>query len=234
MHQIAIPAEILERNLARRGRVHALESIDPRRTALVVIDMQRAWIEPGLCADLEVPTARDIIANINRLASTLRAAGGTVAFTQHAWGDWPEFYGMFTSGGFEERVRAATRPGTPGHELWPDLDQDPADIRVVKNRPSAFIQGASDLDARLRERGTDTIVITGTLTNACCEASARDAAALRYKVVFVGDATATRTDLEHNAGLVNVMQFVADLWLTDELAAMIERCGNAGGARPAG
>lgn len=115
------------------------------------------------------------------------------------------------------------RPGTPGHALWKGIRAEPGDIRVVKNRPSAFIQGSSDLDARLRARGIDTLIITGTLTNACCEASARDAAALNYKVIFVGDATATRSDVEHNAALINVMQFVADLWMTDDLIGLIGR-----------
>ncbi|MCL4186535.1 MAG: cysteine hydrolase [Rhodobacteraceae bacterium] len=222
MHTVSIPDFILEANQRRRGRVHALERIDPRRTALLVIDMQHAWLEPGFSM-LEIPAARTIVDNINRIAAALRDAGGTVAFTQHAWGDWPEFYDMFTRPGFREDVIPKTAPGTPGHELWKGIRAEPGDLRVVKNRPSAFIQGSSDLDARLRARGIDTLIITGTLTNACCEASARDAAALNYKVIFVGDATATRSDVEHNAALINVMQFVADLWMTDELIGLIGR-----------
>ena len=220
MHKISIPDFIFDANLKRRGRVHALETIVPERTALIVVDMQHAWAAPGFSA-LEIPTSRSIVGNINHIARALRTAGGTVAFTQHAWGPWPEFFSMFTRPGFEDHVVAATAPGSPGHELWHEMDVRPEDLRVVKNRPSAFISGSSDIDARLRARGIDTIIITGTLTNACCEASARDAAALNYKVIFVGDATATRSDFEHNAALVNVMQFVADLWMTEELVEMI-------------
>ena len=224
MHQISIPDFVLEANLQRRGRVHALETIEPEKTALVVIDMQHAWAAPGH-SPLEIPASRDIVGNINRIAAALR--DGIVAYTQHAWGEWPEFFEMFTRPGFKEDVIAKTAPGTPGHELWHEIDARPEDLRVVKNRPSAFIQGSSDMDAQLRARGIDTLIITGTLTNACCEASARDAAALNYKVIFVGDATATRSDYEHNAALVNVMQFVADLWMTDELVQMIAAAGAA-------
>ena len=222
MHAISIPEFILEANLRRRGRVHALERIEPAKTALIVVDMQHAWLEPGHSV-LEIPAARGIVDNINAIARALRAAGGIVAYTQHAWGEWPEFFEMFTKPGFKEDVIAKTAPGTKGHELWHGIDAAPQDLRVVKNRPSAFIQGASDMDAQLRGRGIDTLIVTGTLTNACCEASARDAAALNYKVIFVGDATATRSDVEHNAALVNVMQFVADLWMTDDLVEMIGR-----------
>lgn len=223
MHQIAIPQFIIDANLKRRGRVHALERITPAKTALVVIDMQHAWLDPGH-APLEVPAARDIVDPINRIAATLRAAGGTVVYTQHAWGEWPEFFEMFTQSDYKDQVIAKTAPGTPGHALWHRIDAQADDLRVVKNRPSALIQGSSELDAILRGRGIDTLIITGTLTNACCEATARDAAALNYKVIFVGDATATRSDVEHNAALINVMQFVADLWMTDDLVDMIAAC----------
>lgn len=224
MHEISIPQFILDANLQRRGRAHALETIEPARTALLVIDMQHAWLEPGH-SPLEIPAARNIVDNINRIANALRAEGGTIAYTQHAWGEWPEFFEMFTKPGFKEEVIAKTTPGTPGHELWHRIEAKPEDLRVEKNRPSAFIQGASDMDRILRARGIDTLIITGTLTNACCEASARDAAALNYKVIFVGDATATRSDVEHNAALINVMQFVADLWMTDDLVELIRTAG---------
>ncbi|MDA1044014.1 MAG: cysteine hydrolase [Verrucomicrobia bacterium] len=220
MHEISIPPFIFDANLQRRGRVHALERLTPEKTALLVIDMQHAWLEPGHSA-FEIPAARDIVDNVNRLSKALRAAGGTVAYTQHYWDDWSGFFDMFTKPGFKETAIANSAPGTIGHELWQRMEAEPEDLKVPKNRPSAFIQGASDMDEILRARGIDTLIITGTLTNACCEASARDAAALNYKVIFVGDATATRTDIEHNAALINVMQFVADLWMTDDLIEMI-------------
>ena len=92
-----------------------------------------------------------------------------------------------------------------------------------KNRRGAFVQGSSTLEAELRARGQDTLIITGTLTNACCESSARDAAALGFLKFMVSDAIATHTDVEHNATLVNVMQFVADVRTTDEVERLIAK-----------
>jgi len=223
MHPINIPQKILDANLRRRGRVHAIESIDPKATAVVVIDMTNAWLLPGMSC--EISEARSIIPNINRMTAALRAAGGTVAWTQHSWGDWPHFYEQFTTPEWRDQAIRDTVPGSHGHRVHADMDAQPGDIFVVKNRPSAFIQGSSDLEARLRARGIDTLVITGTLTNACCEASARDASALGFRIIFVADATATRTDEEHNAALINVMQYVADLRTTDEVVGLIAAAG---------
>ena len=66
------------------------------------------------------------------------------------------------------------------------------------------------------------MIISGTLTNACCESSARDAA-LGYKVLFLSDGTATRTDIEHNAALINLMQLVADVRTTEDVIDLIKK-----------
>jgi ureidoacrylate peracid hydrolase len=67
---------------------------------------------------------------------------------------------------FSASILQALTPGHPDHELWPELDVQPGDLRVRKKRYSAFYPGACDLPERLRERGVDTVIITGTLTNA--------------------------------------------------------------------
>ena len=77
----------------------------------------------------------------------------------------------------------------------------PADVKVKKNRFGAFVPGSSQLHSVLQERAIDTVIITGTATNVCCESTARDAMMMNYKVIFVADATATHTDEEHNATL---------------------------------
>lgn len=223
MHPVQISQKILDANLRRRGRVHAIESIDPKKTSLVVIDMTNAWLVPGMSC--EIAEARSIIPNINRIAAALRAAGGVVAWTQHSWGDWPHFYEQFTTREWRDHAFRDTAIGSVGHQVSADMDTHPDDIFVTKNRPSAFIQGSSDLEPRLRARGIDTLIITGTLTNACCEASARDASALGFRIIFVADGTATRTDEEHNAALINVMQYVADLRWTNEVVTLLQGQG---------
>ena len=77
------------------------------------------------------------------------------------------------------------------------------------------------MDSQLRAGGFETLIVTGTLTNACCESTTRDAVALGYNVIFVNDGTATRSDFEHNATLVNLMQLVADVRSTKEVISLI-------------
>ena len=95
MHPVQLPADIVERLRARRGRVHLFDALEARRTALAVIDMQESFVAEG--APSAVATAREIVPNINRLAAALRARGGTVAWVQATYtrsgpGYWPLFF----------------------------------------------------------------------------------------------------------------------------------------------
>ena len=76
-------------------------------------------------------------------------------------------------------------PGDFGHAFYPGLDVAEGDLRVRKIRFSALIQGSSDLDAILRARGIDTLIVVGTATNVCCESTARDAMMLNYKIFWM-------------------------------------------------
>ena len=78
MHSYAIPASVKDRVIRRQGKLVSHDTIDAARTALVVVDMQNYFVAEGF--PLEVPLARDIVPNVNRLARALRAAGGTVAW----------------------------------------------------------------------------------------------------------------------------------------------------------
>ena len=75
---------------------------------------------------------------------------------------------------------------------------------VNKRRFGAFVPGSSDLHARLQERGIDTLIISGTVTQVCCDSTARDAMMMNYKVFFITDACAAPTDAEH-AGTLSAM-----------------------------
>jgi ureidoacrylate peracid hydrolase len=90
-------------------------------------------------------------------------------------------------------------------------------------RVSALVQGTSTLDTLLRARNIDTLIIVGTATNVCCESTARDATMLNYKVFFVSDANACRTDEEHNATLASLMVMFAEIRSTDEMIALLRR-----------
>lgn len=214
MHPSELPSEILERLRRRRGKLHLFEALDARRTALVVIDMQRSFVAPDAAS--AVPYARAIVPNINRLAAGLRRAGGAVAWVQATYqrsgpGYWPLFFDTMVSPQVSSQILDGLLEGSPGHALWPDLEVGPGDLRVTKNRYSAFFPGACELPARLRARSIDTVLIAGTMTNVCCEASARDAMMDGFKVVMVSDANAARSDAEHVASLATIVQFFGDV-----------------------
>ena len=92
---------------------------------------------------------------------------------------------------------------------------------VEKRRYSAFIQGSSDLDSILRARGIDTLLVTGTLTNVCCESTARDAMMLNYRSVMVSDGNAAVTDFYHEASLLNMISTFGDVYSTDETIELL-------------
>ena len=87
----------------------------------------------------------------------------------------------------------------PTRSLWPELDVRPQDEIIEKYRFSGFLPGTSELPDRLRTRGFDTVLITGTVTNVCCESSARDAMMTSFKTIMVSDGNSAMTRAEHDA-----------------------------------
>jgi ureidoacrylate peracid hydrolase len=174
MHKIAIPSYAIERVLSRRGRLNPFDGLEPAHTALIVVDLQNGFMAPGQPA--EIAQAREIVPNVNRLAAATRTAGGTVVWIQNtitpeSEKSWSVYLGNFADDDWGPRMRRAFTPGAFGHALYPSLEVRPSDLTVRKYRFSALVQGASDLDAILRARGIDTLIIVGTATNVCCESS---------------------------------------------------------------
>ncbi len=221
MHKTEIHPDAVRFIKARRGgRLHVHDTLDPARTALVVVDMQTAFLKPGLPS--EVPMAREIVPNINRLAAAFRAAGGSVVwvtttFDEYIFTEWSSFLGGTVSPEMAKQIARQLMEGAEGHPLWPDMEAEDGDMRSVKRRFSAFIQGSSDIEAQLRSRGIDTLAVTGTLTNVCCEATARDAMMRNFHVIMVTDGNATYTDAIHNASLTSMSINFADVMTTDEV-----------------
>ena len=233
MHAFTVPSSIVDRVIERRGRAHVHDDLDPAKCALVVVDMQNAFLLPGVAHSL-CPMAREIVPNINRLARAVRATGGTVfwiktTFTEEALQSWSTYFAMASPQRVAKRIAALTADSL-GHQLWSGLEVQPQDLVVEKNRFSAFIQGSSDLAARLRARGLDTVLVTGTVTNVCCESTARDAMMLNFKTIMVTDANAAATDADHAASLIAFYLTFGDIMATDMLLGCLER--NAGKAVP--
>jgi ureidoacrylate peracid hydrolase len=219
MHTISIPDSIIAQVKAQRGRLNRYDRLLGPKTALVVIDLQNVFMLPGM--PVEVPTAREIVPNVNKLAAATRDAGGKVVWVKMCLEGQSEAWRVFFDGDPRRATLSELTPGSHGFELYAGLDVQPEDLIIVKRRYSAFIQGSSDIDAKLRSRGIESLLITGTVTNVCCESTARDAMMLDYRVVMVADGNASLTDEEHAASLNNFLCVFGDVMTTDEAIARL-------------
>jgi len=223
VHPVTIRKEIADRVLARRGRYHLFDRLDPARTALVAIDMQNTFCAPG--APAEVPAARGIVEPLNALTAGLRALGVPVIWVLHAnehvggKSDWELFFNTIVADEVREKTMESLIPAK--QSVWSGLVTNPADKTVLKNRYSALIPGSSPLDGVLRGLGIDTILIAGTKTNVCCESTARDAMMLDFKVVLVEDCCAALSDEEHRGALENIIQQFGDVMTGTEVLARL-------------
>ena len=221
-----LPDDVVERVVQRRGTAHCYADLDPLKTALVVVDLQHAFMNEAV-GHAVVPSARDIVPAVNRLAAAVRQSGGGVFWIQMTHDDktavdWSVAYDIATPAMRAKRVAALTE-GSLGHQLWPTLDVKPEDEIVLKYRFSAFMPGTCDLAERLRARGFDTVLITGTVTNVCCESSARDAMMLNFKTIMVSDGNAAMTEDEHNASLTAFYNVFGDVMDTDMIVAAVQK-----------
>jgi len=224
MHSFNLPKAVTDRIIARRGKLHIYDKLDPTRTALIVIDMQNGFLQEG--ALTEVPVAREIVPNINRLTSEIRTAGGVVVWVQASFKpegptEWTSYFNHVLSEEFGSRMAVATDEESDTFALWHGLDVVAGDLFSVKSRFSAFIQGASDLTEQLAAHDIDTVIITGTVTEICCESSARDAMMLNYKTIMVADANASRSDEEHLSALRVFFQHFGDVCTTEEVICLL-------------
>ncbi len=219
--------EATEQYIKNTGRSKRVYKVDRTKTAMVVIDMQNRFVDPG--AALGVLSARGIVPNINVLAQACRGAGIPVI-----WVVGKRRYDI------EAGLIAAFQPKSPignkrssvftealwdndGVKLWPEMDVDPEkDYEIVKYRYSAFIAGSSNLERVLRTLDKDTLIMVGTVTNVCVAATVMDAMMLDFRVIVVSDATAAVTDFLQQSCLMSLKMVFADVATTDELLKEIK------------
>jgi len=210
-----MPAYVIERVLAKRGRLAVFDRFDPVKTALLCIDMQNFYVG-------EIPSVLAIVPKINRLAERMRALGGLVVWVGMTAGEggesrWSVYHDNFFTPAKGANHRDQLSPGHPGHAFHTGLAIAAGDPIVYKSRFSPFVAGASDIESVLRPRGIENLIVTGTATNMCCESAARDAMMLDYRVVMVADANGARYDDDHLAGLTSFYQSFGDVRTTAEV-----------------
>ena len=175
--------------------------VNRETSALLIIDMQNAFLEPG--AMLEAHKGREIIARLAKLISECRNLGVPVIWIRL---DSSAPYGGLLLDKYPSlREQQVLYKGTHSFEFFSDM---PAplenEFHIVKHKYDAFHR--TDLDALLRNIGADTVIITGVTTNCCCESTARSAFEHDYKVAFTSDGTAAFEQRLHEATLGTVRE----------------------------
>ena len=164
-----------------------INEIDPARTAMIVVDMQNDFVATG--APMGTPAARAIVPRLAEALTMCREAGTRVIYTAHVHRRDGSDMGLFDDMHPPIATRDALVDGTPGVDIYPELAPLPGEHVIKKHRYSGFF--GTDLDIVLREWNIDTVIVSGTTTENCCLATARDAMFRNYRVVFLSDATAT-------------------------------------------
>jgi nicotinamidase-related amidase len=219
MHTVRLPRWAVQRGAG----LNDFPALIPGRTALVNIDMQNAFVAEGQV--FSNPHARDIVGRINALSQAMRAIGAPVIWTRQTYtikgvGAAPGWHYDLSVPSVSQAVAALTA-GSQGHALYPQMRLADSDIVIDKYRYGGFSCPVGRLHKALAERDVEMIVICGTLTNVCCESTAREAYMAGYKVIVVSDATAAVTDPEHNAALLNLRINFADVRRASAVQMMI-------------
>src|SRR4029077_9502110 len=169
------------------GNPMQIDVIDPKKTAMIVVDMQNDFV--AAAAAMETPAARAVVPRLSEALKICRDAGLKVIYTAHVHRWDGSDMGLFDDMHPPIANRAALVDGTPGVDIYPEIAPAPGEHVVKKHRYSGFY--GTDLDMMLREWGVDSVIISGTTTENCCHATARDAMFRNYRVIFLSDATAT-------------------------------------------
>ncbi len=198
------------------------ELVDPRHTALVVIDVQNDFCaEGGLMHEMgkDLSMMKPALGNLRRVLEGARAAKVLPIFIQNTWlpqhgvasGPWLRFmivrYGM-------DPDRGCTVQDTWGGEILSEVAPAKTEIVVRKWRSNSFI--GTNLDLVLRAHEIKTVVITGVVTQGCVESTAREASFRDYYVVVLEDCVATYDRELHEASL-KVMRTRVDVAPSDDV-----------------
>lgn len=178
---------------------------DAKKAVLLVIDMQEYF--RGM--------ATPILPAIERTIELARKAHIPVIYTQHSH-EGPEDYGMLDEWWNGNLIKA----GSPEVELMPEIHKLESDKLVRKHTYNAFHD--TDLESHLKETGKTEVIITGVMTNCCCETTARDAFVKGFRVFFSSDATATSNEDLHNSSLKTLAFGFAYLVDVNSLSATLK------------
>lgn len=207
----ALPGGALAADYARAGFGQALPW--GTRPALVLVDLIRAYFEPGAAFFLG---SDDCLTAAARMLATARQAGIPVVFTR------VEYDSDGVSGGlFVRKIPALRRlvAGDPLGEIMPEVEPGDREIVVVKQYASAFF--GTSLTATLRVLGVDTLIITGVSTSGCVRATAVDALQHGFVPLVVRQAVGDRDAGPHEAALFDLRAKYAEVVDEEDVLAWL-------------
>jgi ureidoacrylate peracid hydrolase len=196
------------------------EKIDPKHTAVFVVDMQKEFLDPkGKFARLQIPEelVNGIVAKIVKFLDYAHKAGVQVIYTKEI--DDPKF---MSEAMWERLYRMGTElyclSGTPEIEIIDELAPQPGDEVVVKHRFSCFYE--TELDMLLKSKKIKTMIMTGTQTNVCVDSTARDGYFHGYHIVMVGDCLFTYDPIAHQKALETIDEAFGVVSSMDEIISI--------------
>ena len=162
---------------------YRIDNVDPRTTVMIVVDMQNDFVAEG--AKLQSAQAHAIVPKLAATLRFCREKGIRVVYTAHVHRRDGSDMGLYDDLYSVVADRSVLVDGSPGAEIYKDLAPAPGEHVIKKHRYSAFF--ATDLDLIFREWGVKTVIISGTTTENCCHATARDAMFRNYQVAFLSN-----------------------------------------------
>lgn len=181
--------------------------LHPERAGLLVVDMQRFFLNPFSPAYL--PQARAVMSNVRRLVDAFRKLGRPVFFIRHAHQDVSRDGGLMAL--WWQKVCLEDSPDSAVSQILGAGE----DETFRKCRYSAFSN--PELEGALRRRGAEELVVAGIVTNLCVESSVRDAFDLGWRTFVAADATAAHSEEIHVASLKSMAQGFSCVRFTSEL-----------------
>lgn len=206
------------------------EWIDPRKSAVLILDMQNDFCSPdGAFAQrgLDISQARAIIPTINKVMSGARMAGIPIIVIRNRRGPTTRWAALENV----SRLRYGSNwipmfvEGTWGAELVDDLDTAPGDILLDKNRYGSFT--GTNLDIILHNFGVENLVVTGGATNVCVDSTVREGFMLGYNIVLVEDACAATSQAFHDGTLATTRLWFGRVEKAKDVLAIWQKVGKA-------
>lgn len=169
--------------------------VDPRYTAVLIVDVQPFFVHPGL-----EPSPEEVLPHLRRFLDAARDAGVLRVFIRCEFPE--ERWTPVREEQFGVELGEGLRPGSPLVACQPGFEPEDSDLVVIKDCYSAFLR--TNLEELLRSRNIETVIVVGLTTDVCVSSTARDAFQLDFRTVVLSDCCAEQTRKRHESALETV------------------------------